>query len=277
MGDFQAATAVAPRGVTDGLHEYDVTLDGQRSVGTKLHGGYLLAVLGRAAADVVGAVHPHLSAVSGAFLRAPEVGPAVVSVETLRAGRSATNLRARLSQDGQPCVEALITQGTLDEADPWWSGLAPAELPAEQDCFLSTAEPPGAPFRVPLMEVIDQRLDPSRLGFAMGTPSKEGVVAGWQRLADGSDWDPLSLLVALDPVPPVSFDLGLSGWVPTLQLTAYIRRLPAPGPVRVRMAATDVGNDRMDEVAHVWDSKDRLVGQATQLAAVRIPRSASLR
>ncbi|GAA3823886.1 hypothetical protein GCM10022226_50580 [Sphaerisporangium flaviroseum] len=195
-------------------------------------------------------------------------------METLRAGRSVTQVRARLIQDGRPCVEALVALGRLQESDSWWSGMAPPELPDEQDCFLTPSLVPGGHFEVPLMEVVEQRLHPANLGFALGDPSRQGLIAGWQRLGDGADWDPLSLLVALDPVPPITYDLGLSGWAPTIQFTAYLRRLPAPGPVRVSMRALDVSGDRMDETAYAWDSKGRLVAQATQLAAVRTPEVA---
>ncbi|MGW0803600.1 thioesterase family protein [Nonomuraea sp. NPDC002799] len=268
MGTFQEATALTALG--DGA--FGTVLDAQWSVGSRLHGGYLLAVLGRAAcASAAGEGHPHVTAVSGTFVEPPEPGAAVARVETLRIGRSVAQVRAALLQEGRTRVEAHVTLGLLDDSGPWWSAHEPVALPPEEDCFLTPVDPPGAGFPVPLMAVVEERIDPDHLAFAFGAPSKRGVVASWQRLADGSDWDPLSLLVALDPVPPVSFDLGLSGWVPTIQLSAYLRRLPAPGPVRVLLTATDVGGDRMDEVARVWDSKDRLVAQATQLAAVRLP------
>jgi hypothetical protein len=90
-------------------------------------------------------------------------------------------------------------------------------------------------------------------------------------MKDGSDWNPLSLLVVLDMGPPASFDLGISSGTPTLQFTAYIQRLPAPGPIWLELRANDVGDDRMVEVMRVWDSNRRLVAQSTQLAAVRIP------
>ncbi|MGP3961504.1 thioesterase family protein [Nonomuraea sp. 3N208] len=268
MGTFQEATALTSRGGG----EFGTVLDAEWSVGTRLHGGYLLAVLGRAACESVGGDgHPHVTAVSGTFVEPPEPGNALARVETLRVGRSVAQVRAALVQEGRTRVEAHITLGLLDDADPWWSAHEPVDMPPEEACFRVPIEAPGAGFAVPLMAVVEERIDPAHMGFAFGAPTGHGVIATWQRLADGSDWDPLSLLVALDPVPPVSYELGLPGWVPTIQLSAYIRRLPAPGPVRVRLSATDVGGERMDEVAHVWDDKGRLVGQATQLAAVRIP------
>ncbi|MER6950026.1 thioesterase family protein [Nonomuraea sp. NPDC000554] len=267
MGTFREATALTAHGAD----EYQATLDAQWSIGARLHGGYLLAVLGRAAVESAGAEHPHVTAVSGSFVEPPEPGPATVRVRTLRVGRSVAQVTATLTQRDRPCVEALITLGRLDDADPWWTAAEPVRLPPREECFLAPTDPPGADMTVPLMDVVEEHIDPAHLAFAFGAPSRNGVIATWQRLADGSDWDPLSLLVALDPVPPVSYDLGLPGWMPTIQFSAYIRRLPAPGPVRVRLHATDVGGDRMDEVAHVWDDKGRLVGQATQLAAVRVP------
>ncbi|AEV85177.1 hypothetical protein ACWT_4157 [Actinoplanes sp. SE50] len=120
-----------------------------------------------------------------------------------------------------------------------------------------------------LLDVVDHRLDPSCLGFAVGQPSSTGQVSGWLRLSDGTDWDPWSLLVALDPSPPISLTLGIQGWAPTVSLTAYLRRLPAPGPLRMTMRAAEVTSGRMDETALLWDSKGALVAQATQLAAVR--------
>jgi hypothetical protein len=266
VGTFSEATAVEQTGPG----EFKAVLDAQWAVGEKLHGGYLLAVVARAAGDV--AKHPHLTAISGAFPAAPLPGEVTVQVTELNSGRSQTQLRASLVQNGQVCVEALVTQGTVVEDDPWWSGLEPAELPEEQDCFLMPADTPGG-FRIPLLEVVEARLDPGAIGFAVGKPRGTGTIGGWQRLASGADWDPLSLLVALDPVPPITFDLGLSGWVPTLQMSAYIRRMPAPGSVKVAMHANDITANRMDETAFAWDSKGRLVAQATQFAAVRIPRS----
>lgn len=264
MGNFKEATAI--EAVAPG--EFSISLDAQWSIGGKLHGGYLLAVVARAAAEL--ADHPHLTAISAAFPAAPEPGLATLQVEVLSVSRTMTQLRSRLTQSGKVCVEALVTQGTLTEDDAWWSGLDQPPLPREADCPRMPVQAPG--FTVALMEVVDTRIDPAVLGFAVGQPAKQGSIATWQRLADGSDWDPLSLLVALDPAPPVSFDLGVPGWAPTLQMTAYIRRLPAPGSVGVRMHANELGGNRMDEAAFAWDSSGRLVAQATQYAAIRIPK-----
>ena len=263
MTTFAEATAV--RAAEGG---FVADLDPLWAVGDKLHGGYLLAVLARAVSATAGG-HAHPVAVTASFLRPPAAGPATVSVTLLRAGRTTAQYRAGLVQDGQACVEALVTQGALDDAAPWWSAAPAPGLPAEDECVLLPADSPGSPLRVHILDVVEHRLDPSSLGFAMGQPSQTGRTGAWLRLADGADWDPLSLLVALDPAPPISLVLGVRGWAPTITLTAYLRRLPAPGPLRVTMQAAEITSGRMDETALAWDAKGNLVAQATQLAAIR--------
>ncbi|MFI5897450.1 thioesterase family protein [Actinoplanes sp. NPDC051513] len=205
MKTFAEATAVTARGDD----AYRVELDPQWAVGDKLHGGYLMAVLGRAVSAAAG--HEHPVAVTTSFLRPPAGGAATVSVTLLREGRGSSQYRASLQQDGTVCAEALITQGGLDDAEPFWSAAPPPELPPEDDCVLLPALAPGAAFPVPLLDVVEHRLDPASLGFAVGQPSKSGRTGAWLRLADGSDWDPLSLLVALDVAPPISLTLGMTG------------------------------------------------------------------
>ena len=74
----------------------------------------------------------------------------------------------------------------------------------------------------------------------------------------------------MDAFPPATFDVELTGWVPTLELTAYFRARPAPGPVRILQKANLIDAGRVDETCFVWDARGRLVAQATQLAGIRL-------
>src|SRR3712207_7297528 len=57
---------------------------------------------------------------------------------------------------------------------------------------------------------------------------------GWLRHLSGREPDLWTLLLAVDAMPPVTFDLGVAGWAPTLELTAHLRARPAPGWLRLR-------------------------------------------
>lgn len=262
FAEVSAVAPAGPGGFTSDIHP-------EWTLGGHPNGGYLLAVLARAA--TWRAEDQHVIAAGATFLRSPSPGRVAIDVELLRAGRSASHVRARMSQDGQPCVEALLTVAGLPDGDPpYWDGGAPAPGDvAFGDCVpLPAGLPDGG--RVAIMDVIDVRLEPATAGFLSGRPSGRGELRGWLALPGGEPFDPVSLLFALDSFPPASFDVEYAGWVPTMQLTAYVRARPAAGPVRVAQRAGLVAAGRLDQTCAVWDGEGRLVAQATQLAGVRL-------
>lgn len=239
------------------------------TIAGKPNGGYLLAMLGRAAAQV--GAHPHVLAASAHYLRSPEPGPVAVQAETLRSGRFASQVHAWLSQDGSTCVDALITLGRLEDGgQPYWQeGLPQVSIARYEDCDRFAPRPSDG-FRAPILDQIEIRLDPEASGFAAGSPTGRGELRGWLSLPYGEPFDTTSLLLAVDAFPPATFDIEFSGWVPTLELTTYVRALPAPGPVRVLLRAQLIQGQLVDEACYVWDRNDQLVAQATQLAGIRL-------
>jgi hypothetical protein len=252
-----------------GPGSFDAELDPEWTIGGKPNGGYLLSLLGRAGSSV--APHHHVVAASAHYVRAPEPGPVTIEAEVLRAGRSASQLRTRMSQDGHSCVEALLTTSELDpQSAPYWTGGLPRPgADRYEDCpRLLPRLPDGR--RVAIMDQIEVRLQADSGGFVAGAPTGRGELWGWLALPGGESFDPTSLLFAVDAFPPATFDIEYSGWVPTLELTVYIRALAAPGPVRVLQRAELIDAQRVDESCYVWDGTGRLVAQGRQLAGIRL-------
>jgi len=222
---------------------FDAEVNSEWTIGGKPNGGYLLAMLGRAAASV--SAHAHVIAASAHYLHSPDPGPVAIRAELLRAGRSASQINAQMSQDGQACVEALLTTSQLDDAvAPYWDrGLPEMSQVAYGDCARLIPHLPNGR-RVAIMEQIEVRLEPGSMGFTTGHPSGRGELRGWLALPANEAFDPTSLIFAVDAFPPATFDIEFSGWVPTLELTVYVRAIPAPGPVRVlqRAATMDPNN-----------------------------------
>jgi hypothetical protein len=235
----------------------------------KPNGGYLVSMMARAATQST--EHRHLLAASAHFVSAPDPGSAEIATELLRAGRSASQSRVTMSQDGKIRVEALITTSRLDEVgDPYWEAGLPVPNSVDfEDCIhlvpkLSDGE------RVELMEQVAIRLEPSSCGFFEGRPSGRGELRGWLALPHEEPFDSTALAFAVDAFPPATFDIEMAGWVPTLELTVYVRALPAPGPLRVLQRAQMISGQRVDEACFVWDHTGRLVAQGTQLAGIRL-------
>ncbi|MFP5218762.1 MAG: thioesterase family protein [Actinomycetes bacterium] len=236
-----------------------------------LHGGFLLETVVDAA--LRHAAHPHPLAVSAHFASRAQTGPAVVEIERVREGRRVTSLRARLQQDGASRVEVLLSAGKLPgpEVEPLRVDASPPALPAPDECVRS-GPPPGHP-RNGIVEQLDVRVDPATAGFLRGEPGGGAEVRAWVRATSGREPDPLLLLTVADALPPVTFEIGLRGWVPTAELTVHLRAVPAAGWLRCVQRGTVLHGGWIDEECQVWDSAGRLVAQARQLAAYREPAS----
>lgn len=276
LGDseFDRDTAVAARPGEPGA--YDAGLSAGWTIIRAVNGGYLLAVVGRALRAAL--PHPDPLTVTAHYLTASEPGPAVIRTETVRAGRSMSTGQASLFQrdaEGREVerIRVIAAYGDLAALpDDVRTAARPPEMPPYEDCVGSDDAPEGGPVTgsTEILKRLDLRLDPATAGWAVGAPSGAGDMRGWLGLADGRDHDALSLLLAVDALPPTAFDLGLAGWVPTLELTVHLRAQPAPGPVRVALTTRNLAGGLLEEDAQVWDSKDRLVAQSRQLA--RAPR-----
>lgn len=234
-----------------------------------LHGGWLLETVAAAALESTG--HPHPLAVSAHYVAAPRVGPARLEVEALREGRTVGSLRARLSQEGAPKVEALITAGTLPAAGsaPFLVAAAPPSMPPPEQC-LPHDMPDGEP-RNGIVENLEMLLDPATAGWARGTFGGSAEVAGWIRSRTGRAVDPLFLLTVADALPPVTLDLGIGGWVPTIEFTVLVRCVPVEGWLRVVQRAVLLHGGWLEESCEVWDAAGQLVAQARQLAGYKAP------
>jgi hypothetical protein len=270
---FDTATSIEPTGDPD---VFETAVHHLWTVGDKPNGGYLLALLGRAArvtARRAGGPEWEVVSSSITYLRPPSLGPATVHTTLLRAGRTAAHVRAVLVQGVDDLVDAVFVVGELPvEPSVRYDGTEPLLAPPPEECVRLTPQMPTGVY-VGIMDVLDLRLDPTTLPFA-ATPSPAGTPAelrGWTRFADGREPDALSLLFAVDAIPPATLMIGSTGWVPTLQMSGYVRAHPAPGWLGIRMTAGLVSDGMVDETCVLWDSRGHMVAQSTQLARLRFP------
>jgi acyl-coenzyme A thioesterase PaaI-like protein len=267
--DLDEASTLTPIG--DG--RYGVDLREEFAIGgNKPNGGYLLACLGRAAlaaAAEVGATQPYVVAAGIQYVRSPDLGAAVIETEVLRVGGTASQVSARVVQDGTAGVAARFTLGHLHaDSAPHWGSVPPVEIAPYDDC------PPMVHPQRSGRSGIEVRFDPEhRLEFSEAGPSGvgEGELRAWITFDGGRAVTPAELLYVVDSLPPATFTVLATGWVPTLDLTVYVRAVPVPGPLRVRFRAQVIQDGFADEAFDVWDAAGRLVAQSTQLTALRMP------
>ncbi|MEV6896881.1 thioesterase family protein [Amycolatopsis sp. NPDC051372] len=264
---FDAASAV--RSLGDGT--FTATLRAEWAIANHPHGGFLLALLAKAATAVLGergepTAEPLV--VSAEFLHAPALGPVLLRTDVRKVGRRASVVGVRLEQRGRSCVEARVTTGRLPMRRPDWSDLP--QLPAEPP---SGAVPLGAETSEGVFNLSSSceiRVDPATAGYLAGRAGDPPRLKLWARPRDGIG-DVYFALLAGDLNPPVVANLGRVGWAPTVQLTAFLRTRPAPGWLRILVESRSVHEAWFDSDATVVDSQGRLVAQARQLALAPAP------
>lgn len=245
--------------------EFAADLNEHWTIGPKIHGGVMVALCAKAAREAYGgAVHP--VAVSVNFLSAPDPGPVRLVITTRKRGRRIGLVDVDLVQGERVCVQAVVTLGDPGhEAAPLVSAHTVENLmPPEPPAGLPAIGPghPGAEInhlaRGCLIHPLVQETIPAGSAplFRFWVRPRAGVV------------DELFALMCGDISLPVSYAAGRRGWAPTVQLTAYLRGLPADGWLRVVCSATEIGQDWFDEDHTVVDSTGRLVVQTRQLALV---------
>jgi acyl-coenzyme A thioesterase PaaI-like protein len=280
---FTDAMALTPAG--DGV--YDGELNEHWTIGPRVHGGAMLALcanaarmehsrgLGappaRSAGDDSGenrsdGVEP--IAVSGNFLWAPEPGPMRVVTTVRKRGRRVSLIDVELNQGDLVAVRAAVTLGDPEHHVPPLLSVNPV-VPLMMPEPPPGLEPigPGHPMEdiVHLAHGCDIR--PSLTTF---TPRSDGgppIIEYWVR-PKGVAPDVLFALLCGDVSAPVTFGVNRMGWAPTVQLTAYLRALPADGWLRVLCTTVQIGQDWFDEDHVVVDCEGRIIVQSRQLALV---------
>jgi hypothetical protein len=261
------AAAVEPLGAG----RYSVQLSQYYTVVGRPNGGYLQCVMANAAlagALAEGSPHLHATAVTTNYIGAPTIGPAEIEVSVRRIGRGASFVHVALRENGALTTESLVTLGSLDpDGHLRYHDAELFEVAPLDECVRSQMGE-----EINIMKSVDLRLDPQCVGWWSGEVAERAEVRGWIRLDDGdSEWDPWSVLFASDAMPPATFPIGSSGWVPTLQLSSYVRSVPTSEWLRLRQWCVVIEDGLVDERCEIFDDRGRLVASSNQLAMVRFP------
>ncbi|MGW0043816.1 thioesterase family protein [Rhodococcus sp. NPDC003348] len=279
MTEVKTLTSTRPftelTALTDlGEGAYGAHIDPIWTIGPKVHGGCMMAVCAaaaRGAADGATAMQP--VAVSANYLAAPDPGDVRLVTTVRKRGRQVCLVDVDLLQGDRVAVSAAVTLGVPDTAEPRHrEPLALDALPAEPtaDSAVITDGHPMAEI-VHVAKGCDLRVDPTAARFLTGELG-DPVNRMWARplAEDEADADTAALFAIMlgDISAPVTMNRGMFGWAPTVQLTTYLRRRPAPGWLRVMASAQVIGDTWFEEDHLVLDSSGQVVVQSRQLAMI---------
>ncbi|MBL1075716.1 thioesterase family protein [Nocardia sp. 2] len=247
------------------------------TIGPKVHGGTMVAGSAAAATTWLRRTAPDHSAMfpiaaSTDFLGAPDPGEVEYEVRIRKIGRQICLVDSTLIQNGRTLVHTAFTFSHLDDSEPAWTADHADDMTAEPGplaLHYDDSNPMGE--MVHVAQGSSVALDGKWARFICG---KQGdpALRLWIRPRAGDEQNPdvaaYFAMMAADMSPPVPFNLGRFGWSPTVQLTTYLRRRPAPGWLRVIATSREVGGRMFDEDQIVVDSTGAVVAQSRQLALI---------
>lgn len=263
MSAFDRVTAVTPLGGG----RYGVEIDPGWQIRVGPNGGYLAAMLLRSAThELADAAYPPRS-LSLHYLRPAQPGPAVIEVETVRAGRTVTAMAVRLLQGDVLRVTGMATFSRRREAPQILHHAMPDVPPPDR-------LPRNMPQDSPLRAQLEQRL---ALGALPRSGADEARAGGWMRLADGPralDAPLLALYCDVWPPAVLSWAGGERdvGAVPTVDLSIHFRSdladlcLPDDAYVLVHFHTHTAREGYLVEDGEVWSADGQLLAQARQMA-----------
>lgn len=236
------------------------------------HGGVVLAMAANAALLAEG--EPDLFTISGHFTAKAAFAPIRFDVEEVARSRRFTSLLVRGTQDGRPVVTALASVGDRGAFDgPTVHHREPP--PVADDSWGAHAGDSDEPFLTPdVAHRMRMRLAPGSARFAVREQDVDtpATILAQVEPPPGRVADQLFAIIACDSTPPAVWNnLGMTGWVPTVELTVHVRARPAPGPLQLRVTTSTVDGGFLEEDAEVWDTSGRPVALSRQLATIRMP------
>ena len=264
--DAMALTAVGD-GVYDGELNEHWTI-GPSDTGSKVHGGAMLALCANAARTEHAGDGVEPIAIAGNFLWAPDPGPMRVVTTVRRRGRRVSLIDVELNQGDRTAVRASVTLGDPEHHVPPLLSVNPV-IPLMQPEPPPGLEPigPGHPMAAIVHLAHGCDIRPSLTTMQPRSDGGPPVIEYWVR-PKGVAPDVLFALLCGDVSAPVTFGVNRFGWAPTVQLTAFVRTLPADGWLRVLCTTVEIGQDWFDEDHIVVDCEGRIVVQSRQLAMV---------
>jgi acyl-CoA thioesterase len=263
------------RALGDGV--YAATIDESWWIVAGPNGGYVAAIVLRAMLAEVADVARRPRSITLQYLRPPAGGPAEVHVVVERAGRTVTNVSARLVQDGRVLVLALaamaVDRGESVEFDET-TGLPTmpdgSPVPDAADIAVEDLDPERD---VPMRQHYDLRWVLGDRPFQPDATEggSQAMTGGWLRPAEPEPIDEVVLAAMTDAwMPPIFSRVQQPLAVPTVDLTIHFRGRPAD-PLAHCFVLFDSPVARegyLVEHGRIYSAEGTLLAESRQLAVV---------
>lgn len=240
------------------------------------NGGYIAAIVLRAMVAMVAEPDRRPRSLSIQYLRPPTEGEIRIEVTVERAGRSVSNLSARMTQDGRTVVLAMASfandrEGivSFDETDGFADIFGTGRVPSPDEVKPGEVDPTRD---VPMRGHYDIRWVVGDLPFTVGS-GQEGSArcGGWLRPVEPVAIDEVVLAAMSDAwLPPIFSRVDIPLAIPTIDLTIHFRTPPKDpfGFCFVLFESPVAAHGYTVEHGRILDSDGTLLVECRQLAVL---------
>lgn len=230
------------------------------------NGGYLMALMGNAVLKT--SRKKRVAIVTANYIQRTSPGPVRLHLERISDTVQFERFGARLVQEERVAVAAMATlvdDGMVCTVDRYESAV-PEVAPLDR-CMPMPAMP-----KFTLFDQMDLRLDPACTGWmTTGEMAERSEHKGWIRFKDERPFDTVALLLIADCFPPPAYaSLGLNAWVPTIELSVNLRKLPVTPWLKCFFRTRFITCGLLEEDGQIWDEEGELVAISRQIAQYRM-------
>jgi acyl-CoA thioesterase len=234
------------------------------SINNTPNGGYLLAIL--ANATLRHSEKRSTPIVTANYISRCAPGDADIQVEEFSRSRQFNRFQVKLIQDGKERIRALGT--FADEKNECFLERYEAQEPEIAPLENCIALPEMPNFN--LLSWMDIHLDPNSAGWMQGTLSGISEMKGWITFKDARTHDLLSVLLMADCFPPPVFaSQGMMAWVPTIELSVNVRKIPEANWIKGHFRSRFITCGLVESDGELWDEEGNLVAISRQIAQFR--------
>ena len=247
-------------------NRYEAAVAGNWSINGTPDGGYLMALLARAA--MAHSEKSELSLLTANFIGRSVPGPAELSVAKMGATRNFDRWQVSLIQERAEKLRSMVTltNPLQGQAGKRYEKDAPVLAPAEACVRLGEMQ------GYTLFDNMDVRLDPGCSGWIAGDLGERSELRGWIKFKEDRPFDQAALMLIADAFPPpILVSQGMVAWVPTLEMSVNVRNLPQSRWLKCVFRSRFLNGGMVEADGEIWDAAGELAAISRQVAQYRKP------
>lgn len=248
---------------SDGKH-FKCRVSDNWSINKTPNGGYLLALLANAMLSLSDKrTTPILTA---NYISRSAPGDADIHMDEFSRSTQFNRYQAGLFQQGRERIRAMGTfadeniECFLERYDA-----KPPEIHGRESCIAIPSMPD-----FPLLDRMEMLIDPECAGWMQGSLMERSEMKGWIRFRDERPHDLLSIALVADCFPPPVFSSqGMMAWVPTIEFTVNVRKIPETSWLKGCFRSRFITCGLVESDGEVWDEEGSIVAISRQIAQFR--------